>query len=105
MSESKTKTLTAEDGTTVEAEVMPFDSWGRSTARVRLADGTEIEVGVEITKVYRGVIDRGDHYEVLHSLIFEQSLMSTHVPPELFAAGELHGELKGRLTGEPSLSS
>lgn len=76
-----TKTLTAPDGTPVEAVSVPFDRWGNSTAVARLDDGTEIEVGMEITKVFRGVIDRGDHYEVVHSLIFEQSLTTSGVPP------------------------
>ena len=76
-----TKTLTAPDGTAVEAVSVPFDRSGQSTALARLGDGTEIEVGMEITKVFRGVIDRGDHYEVVHSLIFEQSLTTSGVPP------------------------
>lgn len=76
-----TKTLTVPDGTPVEAVSVPFDRSGNSTAVARLADGTEIEVGMEITKVFRGVIDRGDHYEVVHSMIFEQSLTTSGVPP------------------------
>lgn len=103
MSDPDTKILTAPDGTAVEAVSMPFDRWGSSTAVVRLADGTEIEVGMEITKVYRGVIDRGDHYEVVHSLIFEQSLISSGVPPSLLSSGELHSGVEASLAGEPSV--
>ena len=98
-----TKTLTAPDGTAVEAVSAPFDRSGQSTALARLGDGTEIEVGMEIAKVFRGVIDRGDHYEVVHSLIFEQSLTTSGVPPSLLSLGTPHSCAEVGLKGEPSV--
>lgn len=94
-----TKTLTAPDGTDVEAVAMPFDRRGNCTAAARLSDGTEIEVGMEIKKVYRGVIDRGDHYEVVHSLTFEQSMTTSGVPPSLLSSGEPGSGVEASRTG------
>ena len=83
MSKEPAHLISAEDGTETAAEELPILRAESGIARVWLQDGTELTLTVHIAQVLRGIIDRGDRLEVIHSVKHGGHLDVSGPPPEI----------------------